>query len=314
MKLGDWTRDEIGELELRYPHETAAAIAKDLDRPRHSIYAMASKLGLSKSAAFNASPASGRKFNGNPKYRRWTADEDQLMRRRYPDERAIVIAEELGRAVSAVHKRARLLGIEKSEEFWASVESGRIEPGDPREVGKSGRFPKGHVPSNKGLRRPGWSKGRGRMQETQFKPGDRAHNYKPIGSVVRRSDGYWVRKVQDHGRQVDRWRTVHALLWEAHNGPIPDGYLVTIRGGVPDDPDEITIDKLSLISKADNARRNAFHRYPQPIKDAIRAKSSLTRAINRKQGKTRSDKGKRNRREHDLGSPDAPIRDDQGSP
>lgn len=55
-----WTPNELDELDRLYPGHTAKAVAAQLGRPVSSIYRMAEKRGLHKSAEFFASPASGR--------------------------------------------------------------------------------------------------------------------------------------------------------------------------------------------------------------------------------------------------------------
>lgn len=111
--------------------------------------------------------------------------------------------------------------------------------------GYDSRFPKGHVPANKG--KP--MQTRGRMSETQFKKGSRPHNTLPIGTEVIREDGYIQVKVAD----PNVWQLKHRLVWEQHNGPIPEGGLVVFRDG---DPQNTDISNLALIDKSVNVRLN----------------------------------------------------------
>lgn len=111
--------------------------------------------------------------------------------------------------------------------------------------GYDSRFPKGHVPDNKGKH----IETRGRMSETQFKKGNRPHNTLPIGAEIVRSDGYIQVKVAD----PDVWQLKHRLVWEKHNGPIPEGGLVVFRDG---DPQNTDISNLALIDKSVNVRLN----------------------------------------------------------
>src|SRR5690606_27234295 len=101
----------------------------------------------------------------------------------------------LNRSVSSIYDMSKILGLSKSAEFLAGPQSGRTDG----KRGKSARFPKGHVPANKGLRRPGWAPGR--MAETQFKKGSMSgaaqHNYVPIGTTRLSKDGILERKVTD---------------------------------------------------------------------------------------------------------------------
>lgn len=55
-----WTVEQIDLLRIYYPDMRTCDLAELIGRPRNSIYAKASELKLVKSAAFLASPASGR--------------------------------------------------------------------------------------------------------------------------------------------------------------------------------------------------------------------------------------------------------------
>jgi hypothetical protein len=218
----------------------------------------------------------------------WADAEDALLRARYPDELAADIARDLGLNVGRIHQRAARLGLRKSAAFMASDKAGRIQRGrqDPRMVAH--QFQKGIVPANKGLRRPGWSAGR--MRETQFKKGRLAHearNYVPIGTEkfdVKRK--VTVRKITDDPAVVPamRWRPVHVLVWEAANGPVPSGQIIVFKKGrktlVSAD---ITVDRLDMVTLAENMRRNTYHNnYPKEVAQLIQLKGALTRKINRR--------------------------------
>ena len=115
--------------------------------------------------------------------------------------------------------------------------------------GRSGRFEKGHVPANKGIK--GWSSG-GRSVETQFKKGRPAHearNYLPIGSTRLTKDGYIERKMTDDPSLVParRWVMEHRRVWEQHNGPIPDKHVVVFLDG---DKLNCQIDNLRCVSRS----------------------------------------------------------------
>lgn len=55
-----WTPAELAIMLARYPHEPSEALALELGVPLHSLYRKAKSLGLKKTAAFTASPLSGR--------------------------------------------------------------------------------------------------------------------------------------------------------------------------------------------------------------------------------------------------------------
>lgn len=109
-------------------------------------------------------------------------------------------------------------------------------------TGRKGYFKKGH---------PSWNKGkhpetRGRMAETQFKPGNIPHNYKPVGSERITCDGYVEVKIAD----PNKWRLKHRVVWEEHNGPVPRGYSIIFKDG---DRTNCTIDNLIMLTRDEHA-------------------------------------------------------------
>lgn len=104
--------------------------------------------------------------------------------------------------------------------------------------GYDARFKKGQVSHNKGKH----IKVTGRMAETQFKKGCRPHNTKPVGTE-RNLIGYTEVKVAE----PNVWKFKHHIVWEQHNGPIPEGYMVCFKDG---DPLNVEIDNLALLDKA----------------------------------------------------------------
>jgi hypothetical protein len=207
-----------------------------------------------------------------------------MILRQYPHMPTKVIAAMVERTPSAVYQVALRVGIKKSPEYLASPAACRLRRGDA--VGAPFRFPKGHVPANKGLRRKGWAPGR--MAETQFKPGVRqgvaVKLYKPIGTERVSKDGYRERKVNDDLPLQRRWRAVHLIVWEAANGPVPKGHAIIFKNG---DKTDIRLENLLCISRADNMRRNSYHRYPQPIPKLVQLRGALQRQINRKERRER---------------------------
>lgn len=215
----------------------------------------------------------------------WLPREDALLREFYPVAPTELLVDELGLSLRSVYERARGLGLKKSPAFYAADWSGRIRRGrsDPRMLAT--QFRKGHVPANKGMRRPGWAPGR--MAETQFKPGERrgmaAHNYRPIGSLRINHDGILQRKLTDDPALVParRWRAVHEQVWIAAFGALPPGHIVVFRPGMHTTVEaEITPDRLECISQVENMRRNSVHsRYPKAVAELIQLRGALKRKI-----------------------------------
>ena len=139
-------------------------------------------------------------------------------------------------------------------------------------------------PHNAG--RKGWQAG-GRSVQTQFRKGQMAgqaaRNYKPIGSLRINADGYLERKVTDaHPVPARRWVGVHRLVWEAAHGPVPRSHVVRFRAGMFTNVlEEITLDRLELISRAEHARRNhPVSRDPEYAR-LVQLKGAITRQVNR---------------------------------
>jgi hypothetical protein len=114
--------------------------------------------------------------------------------------------------------------------------------------GLTGYFPKGHEPKNKGRKgycAPGSEKG-------WFKKGHKPWNHAEVGDEAWTTDGYLKVKIAE----PNKWRHKHVLVWEAQNGKVPEGFMVTFRNGNHAD---CTIENLALISKAENGIMNTQH-------------------------------------------------------
>jgi hypothetical protein len=209
--------------------------------------------------------------------RPWTWPEDQALLKRYPHERTVDLARELRRSPSAVSARAGLFGLHKSDAYLESPAACRLRRGD--NVGAAFRFRKGHVPANKGLRRPGWAAGR--MAETQFRKGQMPQTWVPVGTEVVDSGGYRKRKVSDDRTKASRfnWRFVHVLLWERAHGPVPPGHAVVFRNG---DRRDLRLGNLELVSRRELMRRNSVHRLPKALAEVIQLRGAVVRQINRR--------------------------------
>ena len=195
----------------------------------------------------------------------------------FADRSSAEVARILRRPLASVNQKAHQLGMKKSARYMASPAACRLRRGD--NVGKATRFPKGHVPANKGLRRPGWS--RGRMAETQFKKGQRSSNYLPIGTVSKDFYGYLRIKIADGlggtGNQKV-WAFVHRKVWEDAHGPIPKGHRIWWKDG---NHANCALENLELLSDKEHMARTTIHRLPKELKDTIMVAGRLKRRIRR---------------------------------
>lgn len=209
------------------------------------------------------------------KRKHWSPDEIARLRDLYPILPTADVAMALGRNTRSVYNGATQYGVTKSAEYLKSDNAKRIQRGctDPRMMRT--RFPAGHTPWNAGQK--GWRAG-GRSKETRFAPGHRPHTWLPIGSERVTDDGTLQRKVSDTGDTRKDWRAVHALLWERAHGQIPPGHIAVLKNR---DKRDIRIENVEVISRAENMRRNSYHRYPKEIALAIQLRGALNRQINK---------------------------------
>lgn len=211
--------------------------------------------------------------------RAWTRREIAIVRRRYPHEPTARLCREMKRSTFSMYGLVHKLGLHKSADYTRAKRA--RERKRLRTSGVPFRFPKGHVPANKGLRRPGYAPGR--MSETQFKKGHRS-KWMPVGSYRISSDGYLDRKVSDTGYGPRDWKSVHRLIWIAAHGPIPPHHKIAFRRGRRSAVlAEITLDALELVTDREMMVRNSYHNnYPKELGEVIRLRAQVQRQINRR--------------------------------
>jgi hypothetical protein len=255
-----WAAEELDRLSQLYPIHRQKNVAEILGRTRTSVASKAKQLGL-----------------GRRRY--FTPAELDRIRELYADHPTEEIAEQLGRTELSVYQSARKLGLKKSEAYLKTVGFQRGS-----QVGAAFRFPKGHAPANKGVRRPGWAPGR--MGETQFKKGQRPHTWKPIGTIMADSEGFLRIKVRERnpddperGWHPDIWPLLHRRTWEQHNGPIPVGHHVAFKDR---NRQNCAIENLELVSQAEMAERNRmWNNYPRELAELIQLNGVLKRKLRR---------------------------------
>ena len=168
--------------------------------------------------------------------------------------------------------------------------------------GLTGRFEKGSIPANKGKT---WDEfmspeSQAASRRTTFKPGHLPHNGgTPVGTIRLRhghrnrpgSHPYYWQKVAE----PNVWRMKHAIEWEEHNGPVPEGRMVTFANG---DTLDWRIDNLILETKAQHAVKNRHHIHGYDQESALTANqiADIKIAVSRK--KKRRKGGKDHERNH----------------
>lgn len=221
----------------------------------------------------------------------WKDIEVALLKEYYPHETAAQVAVLTDKNLLQVYRKAKQLGLKKSEEFKNSQRSGRVLKGQLSEAMKATQFKPGQV---------SWNKGRKGLPavspQTTFKKGIKPINTQPVGSYRIVTDSGNGRKtlqlkVNDlPGRSSVRWKPYHRLVWEQANGPIPEKMIIRFKVQPPPlDPDQITIDILEMVSLADNRRMNSLW---QVMPKELALVAQLRGALNRKINSTRKNNAK----------------------
>lgn len=217
--------------------------------------------------------------------RHWRTEQLFMLRWLYPDFKADEVAQCIGRSVGSVHRKAVLLEIGKSEAFKASFASGRIQAvnTDPRMLAT--RFKPGHKTWNEGVK--GSTGLHENCRKTQFKPGQKPHTTAPVGAYrinVTKGIPRLEQKTNDKpGPNHVRWIPVTRLVWEQHHGPVPAGHIVVFKETrlATTVLEEITVDKLICISRAENAMRNSLYSKDHDLGRLAQLKGAITRQVNR---------------------------------
>lgn len=217
--------------------------------------------------------------------RHWTPEQLFVLHWLYPDFTAEEVAGALGKTTRGIHQKARQLRIGKSDAFKESWRSGRIQASntDPRMVAT--RFKPGHTTWNKGVK--GSVGLHPNCRPTQFKPGHKPKTWVPVGTYrvnVTKGIPRLEKKMNDKpGPNHVRWIPVTRLVWEQHHGPVPPKHIVVFADSKQATTalDEITVDKLVCITRAENARRNHPGNKSPELARLVQLKGAITRQVNR---------------------------------
>ncbi len=143
-------------------------------------------------------------------------------------------------------------------------------------TGRTGRFEKGHEPWTKG-RKLGSHPG---SLATQFPPGQKPHNARPIGYEKLNGDGYVLICV-DRPNPFTGARThmafKHKELWIAANGPIPAGHVLKCLDGDKTncDPANWIAVPQGLLPRLNGKSGRNYDTAPAELKPVIMATARL---------------------------------------
>lgn len=163
--------------------------------------------------------------------RRWTKQEDKLLRGHYRATPIGIISKKLRRTRTAIYGRVNLLGIHRPPDFVEAQnkELGRRAMRHPAMI--RNRYRKGvrlkhQFKPPKGYHAPGAEKG-------WFPKGHKPFNTKHDGAISIRWEktGHTGRKrpVKMIRIAENKWEYLHVHLWKKHKGKVPRGYRVMFK-------------------------------------------------------------------------------------
>ena len=242
-----WTKEELRWLRKLYPRTRNEKLVKKFNRTIYAIKSKANKLKIFRAPDFND--------HANAVTKR---EENFIVRNYFKYTRKELCAK-TGRGettIENIRKKHCLKGKENA-----------------------GRYKKGSVPANKGIKRPpGWSTPG--MRKTQFKKGSIPPNKEEIGTIS-------IRVNEKHGTRYKyiklgnkKWIQLHQHIWVEKFGPIPSGHIVVFK-----DKNQMNceIDNLEMITLEQNMERNTFRRFPEELQSTMRTLRKLNRRINNAQ-------------------------------
>lgn len=189
----------------------------------------------------------------------FTAEQDQFIRDNYLKIPAKRLAKLIGKSQYGTFYRLKKLGLKV--------------PDPLKEEWKYQGLKKGH----------GWNKGMKqceymdedsirRTMPTRFKKGNLPHNTREDGDLSLRADGYiWMRT------GLAKWEMLHRVIYSRHHGiELTCQDNIIFKDG---NHNNFEIENLLLVSHEELMERNTIHRYPEDLKEVMRALSKLKRKI-----------------------------------
>lgn len=201
----------------------------------------------------------------------WTESEIEELKKLYPNQYSIDIANHFGVNVKKVYSIAFRFRLKKSTEFLKmelEKQGARLKI-----VGKASHFKPGHVSHNKGqkMSEDVYKK----CSATMFKKNNEPPNTKYDGYERITVDGYIEVRIKK-----GVFKLKHRVIYEKHNGEIPKNMYVVFK-----DKNKLNfdIDNLELISKKEHMARNTIQRFPKELKQLIHLNTKLKKLTHEKQ-------------------------------
>lgn len=149
--------------------------------------------------------------------------------------------------------------------------------------GRTGCFPVGHVPANKGMKMP-YNENSAR---TQFKNGHMPHNTKYLGHERLSKDGYveiCINRVNPHTGFKWRYVLKHRWLWEKENGSLPAGMCLKCLDGNKQNTDPANWEAISrsILPLLNGKIGLAYDRVEPELKPTVLSMAKVKHALHAK--------------------------------
>lgn len=146
-------------------------------------------------------------------------------------------------------------------------------------TGRTGQFPKGTIPPNKGKKMP-YNEN---CAKTQFKKGHKPHNTKFVGRERLSKNGYIEISVAErnpHTGSDTRYVLKHKYLWEQKNGRVPEGMCLKCLDGDRHntDPSNWVLISRGALPFLNNFRGYDYDNMPADLKPTILALAKVRAA------------------------------------
>lgn len=158
-------------------------------------------------------------------------------------------------------------------------------------TGRTGHFPKGGEPMNKGKKcAPGTGGLHPNARRTQFRKGQEPHNTRFLGHERVSKDGYVeisIAEQNPHTGYERRYVLKHRYLWEQVNGPVPEGHALKCLDSNPlnTDPSNWEAVPRAVLARLNGGRFRttlAYDAAEPEVKPLVMATAKLKHAVSKR--------------------------------
>lgn len=243
----NWTQEELTMLRNNYAAMSKSAICQLIHTHSYgSIKTRARLMGIKRDKCS------------------FSEQEIEYIKANYAMTKNSGLAEVLNCDSIKIFRKASNLGLKKDKQFFMDMGN------EITQKGQATRFPKGHIPANKGKKMSEETKTK--MTHTFFQKGHIPHNALPDWAEVVDKEGYIMIKLPGTRKVTFK----HWWIWEQANGKPSKGYNIQFRDG---NRKNCALENLYLISRKEQIHQNTIMRYPVEVRVAIHRINKINKLI-----------------------------------